>query len=156
MGTKSKKLKRAARRTAIAAPVIGAAVGGLVGAALGAEYGLAGGALGGSAGYLVQKAADRLGETHSLTSATLRTSGVVLADTRHFVGRRSELRTLGRVVEAEDAQVCVLHGFGGCGKSATVRCSLSRLPATEARNGESEYSSGDSTKIRVWRTSLMH
>ena len=117
-----RRVKRALARSKFAAPIVGAALGGLAGAALGGVFGLGGGAVGGAAGYLIQKVSDRIGNAHILADALLpRMIGSIPSDTTDFVGREEELRSMSEFLDEKEAGVCLLVGFGGCGKSATLK-----------------------------------
>lgn len=129
MARDAKRMTRTLRRLAVVAPFVGAGAGGLAGAALGAEYGLAGGALGGISGYVIQKRADRLAEQQARRAKRPIHGGTIFADTRIFVGRSAELKSLAVQFAEPGSRVCILYGFGGCGKSAAAKIFLERRAA---------------------------
>ena len=119
------------------APVVGAAAGGTAGSLLGADLGLAGGAIGGVAGYIIQKIADRVGDAEiDAPKSDPRVFGGILTDTTDFVGRRTELRGVRDFIRKERTGVCLLYGFGGCGKSAVLKVVISRMRLLETQRKE--------------------
>lgn len=103
-------------------PLLGAAAGGAIGAMIGPEFGVLGGALGGVGGWLAQAVADRISERAASTPRlSTRLFGAIPTDTTHFVGRVAELQTLSEFVGTHTTGVSMLHGFGGCGKSALLK-----------------------------------
>jgi hypothetical protein len=116
------RLTRLIGRSTKAAPLVGAAIGGAAGSILGADLGLIGGAAGGVAGYVIQQTANKLGGVEPDSDPIgPRVFGGILTDTSEFVGRKAELRTMATFFSHQGSGVCLLYGFGGCGKSATLK-----------------------------------
>jgi hypothetical protein len=131
------RIKDVVRHGPKLAPVIGAAVGGIAGSVLGADFGLAGGAAGGVAGYLIEKIANRVGDADAdPPKSDPRVFGGILTDTTDFVGRRTELRDVHDFISKERTGVCLLYGFGGCGKSALLKVVINRMRLLEAARKE--------------------
>jgi transcriptional regulator with XRE-family HTH domain len=66
--------------------------------------------------------------------APWRTGGAIVGlpgETRHFVGRESELAALSTaLVHSDDVRVCVVHGMAGAGKTALAVAAARRPSAT--------------------------